>query len=406
MNPRPWLNWHIWAGFTFWLLLSFVLITGTLATVSVEIDWLFNSHMRNNSATLDKLDWGAMLDKGEAAFPASKIAFIGAPPTTFINPQAVAINKQGERFRIFFDPVTFDVIGTGRWLNWQRFFRQTHRHLMLPVKWGVTIVGLLAIPLFISFCSAFVIYRRWWRGFFKFPTHSQFIDKKLPIKQAHSYWGAMHRLLGVWSLWFILLMAITGMWYLVERWGLAAQYPALPKVDTAEQSLLTGDKLNQFISKAARVYPELVIKQVHLHRQNFNVVMLQGQAKAVLVRDRANQLAFNLATGELIDKRRGVDLGVHLRISEAADPLHFGTLGGKATRYIWFLFGLMLSILSLSGVFLYGLRLMRKAPELRAKRASHAWLCVWQKQGFMSKWATLLMVVVSLLLAVFYFVVI
>ncbi len=403
MNPRPWFNWHGWAGFSVWILLSFVLVTGTLATVSIEIDWLFNPAMRNIGDMPDRLDWGAVFDNGEAAFPDDTIGAVLAPVTGFVNVQAIAINKQGKRFRIFFDPVTNDVVGTGRWLNWQRLFRQTHRHLMLPVQWGVTIVGMLAIPLFISFFTGFVIYRRWWQGFFKFPCNHEHVSKKLLIKQAHSYWGAMHRWLGVWSLWFILLMAVTGAWYLAERWGLAACYPELPKVTTDYKVKLTGDMLNKLIDSADQIYPDLDIKLIRRHEKNDKLVLFQGQAEAVLVRDRANQLVFNYATGEMIDKQRGTDISMHLRISEAADPLHFGILGGTATRYIWFVFGVMLSTLSLSGVFLYGLRLMRFASSLRAKPAKLAWLYVWRQQASIVKWATLFMVILSLVLAVFYF---
>lgn len=40
-------------------------------------------------------------------------------------------------------------------------------------------------------------------------------------------------------------------------------------------------------------------------------------------------------SGRVVDVRRGEELSLHLRISEAADPLHFGTLGGAlAARHI------------------------------------------------------------------------
>ena len=68
------------------------------------------------------------------------------------------------------------------------------------------------------------------------------------------------------------------------------------------------------MAQAARIYPELDIKRALLTQQYGAVVLLQGQATAVLVRLRANQLAFGLASGELIDHRRGEDLGLHLRI--------------------------------------------------------------------------------------------
>lgn len=386
-----------------WILLSFVLVTGTFATVSLEIDWLFNPDMRNTRTAPERLDWGAMLERGQSAFPGARVTIINAPANSFVNAEAIAINPEGERFRIFFDPSTGQVTGTGRWLNWQRFFRQTHRHLMLPIRIGVTIVGLLAVPLLISFATSFVIYKRWWRGFGKVPGRNKRGQANNPVKQSHRYWGEMHRWLGVWSLWFILLMALTGAWYLAEQWGLDAGYQPVPRVEATAEEVLSSDTLNRFVDQAARIYPELDIKRVVLTQQEGAVVLLQGQATAVLVRPRANQLAFDLASGELIDHRRGDDLGLHLRISEAADPLHFGTLGGTATRYIWFLFGVMLSTLSISGVYICGLRAIRGFPETGLKLPGPAWRAGWQKLERVAKWPTLALVVMTLVVAAFYF---
>ena len=387
-----------------WILLSFVLATGAFATISLEIDWLFNPGMRNSQAVPEQLDWGAMLDRGESAFPGARLTMINAPASSFVNAEAIAIHPGGERYRIFFDPSTGEVSGTGRWLNWQRFFRQTHRSLMLPIRVGVTIVGLLAIPLLISFITSFAIYRRWWRGFGKAPGRKKVRWRNNPIKQSRRYWGEMHRWLGVWSLWFILLIALTGIWYLLEQWGLDASHQPPPRVEATGKEVLSGDTLNRFVAQAARIYPELDIKRVVLTQQESAVVLLQGQATAVLVRPRANQLAFDLTSGELIDHRRGDVLGLHLRISEAADPLHFGTLGGTATRYIWFLFGVMLSALSISGVHICGLRVMRSLPEAGFKLPGSAWRAGWRKLDRVAKWPTLALVSMTLAVAAFYFV--
>ena len=213
----------------------------------------------------------------------------------------------------------------------------------------------------------------------------------------------MHRWLGVWSLWFILLIALTATWYLAEQWGLDAGHQPLPKVEATGKEVLSGDTLNRFVAQAARIYPELDIKRVLLAQQEGAVVLLQGQATAVLVRPRANQLAFDVASGELINHRRGDDLGLHLRISEAADPLHFGTLGGTATRYIWFLFGEMLSALSISGVYIYGLRVIRSFPEAGFKLPGSAWRAGWQELERIAKWPTLALVSMTLVVAAFYF---
>ena len=91
---------------------------------------------------------------------------------------------------------------------------------------------------------------------------------------------------------------------------------------------------------------------------------------AWLVRDRANALAFD-AEGHLVARVDAGQLTVHQRISEMADPLHFGYFGGYWTKIPWFLFGLMMTGLSVSGIAIYGLRVGRALPSAGA--ISTAW---------------------------------
>jgi uncharacterized iron-regulated membrane protein len=98
---------------------------------------------------------------------------------------------------------------------------------------------------------------------------------------------------------------------------------------------------------------------------------IEGQAQAWLVRDRANAIGFDTAGMQVLSRRDGRDLDVHHHISEMANPLHFGTFGGLATQLLWFLFGLALTGLSVTGVYLYGLR-MADALRTHARRSQKA----------------------------------
>ncbi|NQZ27074.1 MAG: PepSY domain-containing protein [Colwellia sp.] len=44
------------------------------------------------------------------------------------------------------------------------------------------------------------------------------------------FWADIHRLFGLWSLWLVLVISITGIWYLVESLELKANYPERGKV--------------------------------------------------------------------------------------------------------------------------------------------------------------------------------
>jgi uncharacterized iron-regulated membrane protein len=76
-------------------------------------------------------------------------------------------------------------------------------------QFGVPLVALMSIPLLLMLASSLFIYKRWWRGFLTWPRKGK----------PRLTWGDVHRLAGVWSLGFMLLIGVTAFWYLVESLG-------------------------------------------------------------------------------------------------------------------------------------------------------------------------------------------
>jgi uncharacterized iron-regulated membrane protein len=109
------------------------------------------------------------------------------------------------------------------------------------------------------------------------------------------------------------------------------------------------------------------------------------------VRERANSVATDPATADVLQVLRGEELTVHQRISEMADPLHFGYFGGYWTKVPWFVFGLLMTALSVSGIAIYGLRVGRTLPS------SSATLIAWRGMGWW-RWLSLALVATGFVL--------
>ncbi len=207
--------------------------------------------------------------------------------------------------------------------------------------------------------ASLAFYKRWWRRFFR-----------LPGGRGRALWSELHKTGGLWSIWFIAVIGLTGAWYLYEAVqpgpvnyvgpppGGAVAPPA-PSSDPALPPLM----LDEVVAKAEAAWPTFQIRGIAAgwYSGTRETVYLEGQAGFPLVRDRANQMHLDPRTGEILWRNGAADLPVYWVWSNMADPLHFGDFGGLWTKSIWFLFGLILSGLILTGTWLHAHRLAREA---------------------------------------------
>lgn len=360
-----WWTVHHWSGLKVSLFLTFILATGTIATLSHEIDWLLHPEMRASAPVGEPATWGRMLDTAQAAAqarsPGARVERISAPYDTFFAAEAIAVDNKGNRFRIHLNPTTGEVQGITGWFNAQRLFRELHRHLMLPSKIGIPIVSILSLPLLASLITAFVVYKKWWRGFLRLPKLRQ-PGKGKRAGDTRRFTGDLHRFVGLWSLWFIAVIGVSGLWYLVE-WGGGNAPAALRPNMALPIASLEGQTLDTQVREAQAAYPELQATSIYMPGNSQGGVVVMGQAEAVLVRERANTVLIDPATGEAMQVQKGMDLSLHQRIAEGADPLHFGSFAnnvpvvGFAVRLFWFFAGAALTGLAVTGVMIFAMRL-------------------------------------------------
>lgn len=401
-----WYQWHHWFGLPLAIFLCFVLATGTLAVLSNEIDWLANTAIRSQSTTSpQQIAWSNIYQQALAhKAKDEQLLSISAPVHSGFAAQVTVKNGQGQRHYLYFNPVTGQYQGQGSFFNVKTVLRRLHRHLMMPATAGITIVTLTSFLLLGSLISGLVLHKNWLSALFRVPRTAN----------ARVFWGDLHRLAGLWSSWLILILVITGFWYLAERWGLDAEYPQDAKIvvnepivnesiepdksgDTKQANSLLSPQVFAGIIKQARVHrPELEIEHIRLNLDSKKPLLIEGQAGHTLVRARANNIAFDPSSGEKLSSRYADELSFHIRVSEAADPLHFGTWGGYPSKFLYFIFGLVLTSLSISGTYIFALR-QRKIARTEPKVTRERWLLAWQHMGWL-KWLASALVLSALVL--------
>jgi len=364
-TSRLWWTVHQWVGLKLSLFMAFIMFTGTLAVVSHEIDWVLQPSLRVAPASAEgPVDWAGIASNAARHPGVAQVWSMEAPVASAFAVKVTVEDKAGDLFYLHAHPATAAIQGEGPWAGAQRVLRNMHRQLNLPTRIGVPIVAFLGFLLLATLVTSLVVYKKWWRGF----------TKPLRSRDARTWWGDFHRLSGVWSLWFVALMALTGIWYFAESVGLNAPPP--PRVKIAGQATPMAEGLKPAFAAAINGYPGLEVRRVLLPGEESPVLQLHGDHKAVLVRSRANTVWVDPVSAKVLLTTDGRDMNLHQRIAEMADPLHFGDFGGYWTKIPWFAFGLLLTSLSLSGAAIYSLRIARERGD--KARLAHAFAGMWR----------------------------
>ena len=96
--------------------MSFLLVTGTIAVFSYEIDWLLNPEMRADEwIEHDQVSWGAAYDSARREFPRTNISGISRQQDPWFALQASGQTRWNESIRIWLEPVNGFYIGTTNW---------------------------------------------------------------------------------------------------------------------------------------------------------------------------------------------------------------------------------------------------------------------------------------------------
>jgi len=368
--------WHGWIGLNLGLLLFAVCFSGAIAVFTPELDWALDPARRaqpNGASDSQKASWGQLERAAKEAHPEAAIRFLARGATPRRADMALVHYGGGDLRTLLIDPYAARVTGQRAFLDLKSFVRIFHKQFYLVPGTvgfhGTLIVGLLSFALLAAVITGMVAFKGWWKALLTLRTG----------KSRRIFWSDLHRCLGGWALLVALVASLTGLWYLGERLaddvGLVDHEPAFPRLnpDTLMERgpVLKPLPIDELMDRARSAYPELKPTAVALPARLEDTFVVTGSAEAFAIRDRANQIALDPYSGEVIAIRRGSEIPALKRLAHTIDPLHFGTFGGAPTRWIWFLAGIALSVGILVGAYTHALRSTRtaeggdRAPSMR-----------------------------------------
>ena len=365
---------HSWLGLSFCLLLTVILLSGTLAVFHKEIDWLIYPQSRVTPSS-ERAGIDRVLVAVQAAHP--EMGLIGEVPVQGQGPRTalniiVVSPKDGVR-RIWVDPYRGVVQGTTPFMTPGYFISQFHSFLMIPT-WGYAIVCSFTFFMLASLVTGLINYRKFWRGFFRRPRR----------RNLRTLMGDLHRLGGVWSIWFLVIMVLTSSFYFWIRVGepllnfpqaiVEHEHPkiadeVLDRMGPQPPKMLPLDTLAQRVHKAL---PDFDIRYVHLPETHGAPVTFTGNT--------GEFFGPNLSE-VFVDPYRGDILGHHLSrdgmsfafVRVLTDAFHFGDFSGLISKAVWFVFGLITTGLALSGVIIFWKRTARLSVTRQIPANHQVW---------------------------------
>lgn len=367
---------HGWFTIPIWGLLLLICITGTLCTVSQELTWLVSPEVRaanpNNAASLS---FDRLAETVETAYPGAKIRSIQLSASYLASLVRISL-PSGDHVRVYVNQYTSQVQGEATGVGFRGFILALHGWLLFPwqddYSIGWYLVTAVSIPLLGALITGLLLVKRFWRVFYQ---------PRLRLRKgARVFWGDMHRLIGVWSMWFILTISASGLWFLIQgvldQRGVAI-YPPVPELDrdavpiTATGKAPAPVSIDDVVVRAQVVFPDLQVKHIELPENAYEVLTVRGTRGMSPLRENANAVHINPYSGDIVASRSAGDLSAVHFASALMVPLHFGDFGGLVSKLIWFFFGCLLSLMICSGLIIWTKR-TAGATQKAQRKAAHA----------------------------------
>lgn len=360
---RRWLfQVHLWTGIIAGLYAIAIGVTGSILVFREEIaDWESSGF---SSVPVEPGRPYASPDEWEAA--ARKAA---GPKATlsFVFPEKAGDAVIGGTFsqagshRYFFNPYTAELLGvharTGGVLT---FVEHLHHNLLLG-RTGRLWNGIGALALLLLAMTGIVI---WWPGRRLF-RRRLVIDPRASWKRINF---DVHHTVGFWSLSGFALLCVTGAWFTwpqffretVGRFYPVTAQQAQPKVVRPEGAAMLP--LSKLLEAADRAVPGKVTKRAALPAGGTQPARVnkgsEGDGEPFF--RTATTVILNPYTAEVLkiegpDTKQAGD-----KILSWMGPLHFGNFGGLGIKVLYFVLGLTMPALFVSGFVMWWQRVVRK----------------------------------------------
>ncbi len=360
---------HRWFGLNLVIFFSLIFASGTVLVLSDEV--LAVAHPAiwvSPGRDAKPATFGQIYAAIHAAHPAVRVGTIEPRPAPWLADKSTATTPWGEKVVFWSDPQTAALRDVTRFNNFREVLRKLHDSLLVPRKvpsrlafLAVSATG--AILLF-SVISGLVAYRRFWRGFFRVPGRALG-----PV----GFQGGLHRLLGLWSAIFLLMIATSAVFFFLDGSVLAGVHAKRPP-GTPERAQILPDgfdglALDRAVSAAIGARRTFVPETVSLPQRRSDAIVVAGHTDADGVLSGETRISVDPRSLAVLGIVGPADQPGKERLAPFFTAIHVGLFAGSASRLLWALLGVASIYGLVSGAGLYAARIAQRPGAEPARGA-------------------------------------
>lgn len=351
---------HHWLGLLTGIFLLISSITGSVLVFHNEIDAAQFARFSTLEGPAESLVIDNSFGRIRQQYPEGDIR-IPTLPAAADQALKYEIRENNTRKWIFVHPETGKTLATVERADQRLVHVLLELHYMLLAGTsGKVLVLLGGLALFILSISGFILYRK-------------SIGKVLLFKQGISFsspralFSSLHRVVGVWSLVFNLLLCITGSWIAFSIVQHAFTTPAAVEAGALPAASVSVDAALELVQKEV---PAFEIKYLRFPMGPEGRLSLLGRHREdpSWYGRTLSSIQVNLEGGTIERVSLLRDLPWYERALKVLKPLHFGDYAGLGIQLLYAFFGLLPGVLAISGFLLWYFRPRNK--RIHQKRLS------------------------------------
>jgi uncharacterized iron-regulated membrane protein len=334
---------HKWVGLNVAIFFAVIFLSGSLLVVADEIRAVFHPKIWVAPiAKSEQASFGTIYDTVSRDFPQSTIYVLQRSNPPWLADRAFFTTGWGEKLVAWTDPGTGAVLDVTSANDFRIIIRKIHDSMVVPGRIGFVLVSATSFILLTSVISGLVNYRRFWKGLFRLPSRRS---------GAQGFQGGLHRLIGVWSALFLLLIALTGLFFLAGGLGITGFTPK--PAPAAERAAMRpagfdGALIEKAEQKAKDALFQFAPTTMVAPGRPSDGIKFAGFTGHTGPFSGPTTVTVDPLTLKILGKVGPSNLRGNARLKPVMEAIHFGGWSGQISRLLWLVFGLASSYLMLN----------------------------------------------------------